>query len=1065
MSDNTTNGATSTQVLDEMLGDWREAIKGKQRGLFSFENVVELKLKALKSRIYKQTVQVDEWMMKQVYFKGTGIYEDIDKEWRPVKVGENWGGNDVSCFFKQKIKIPESMENEKVVLLLYLGGDSLLSINGVPHQGMDPMRNIVYLSERARANEEYDLSVESYYMWHAGEPEIKRIECSCLASVDIEIEKIYWDYKAAFNGFKIVNISNELKEYFQDVMKDAIEYIRPEIENRDLFLECLKKGEQLLKDKLYGCDKFNLHGKLNLVGNSHLDVVFLWTYDEFVRKIGRTHSTMLRLMEQYPKFIFTQSQPLMYKEMKKNYPELFEQVKQRVKEGRWEIIGGMWVEPDCNLISGESMVRQILFGKRFYEKEFETTTRTCWLPDVFGNCYTMPQILKKSGIDFFVTHKMGVWNDTNPWQYHTFLWEGPDGSRVFASQPPTHFIGTMEPDHLSLNWSRFSDKQKVGESIFCYGWGDGGGGVDSEMLEYVERYSKFPGLPETEPMKAEEALERMCGKSGQLPVWKDELYLEAHRGVHTTKGLLKKMNRYCENLFREAEIYSVIASSYGLSYPQEKLNSGWEIVLTNQFHDSLPGSHITKVYYDLLKEYDRAVLIGENIRAEAVESIGKKVAFHREGNRQPILVFNSLPFISSRIACMDANKYELAAIYDEKGGKVEFQKVQKLDGSNSIVFLAEDIPSEGYRTYFLEKGKSMETAENSCKVTTELMENDFYAVRFNKQGELASIYDKTAEKEVLSKDGTGNKFRIYEDIPSKYEAWDIVETYLDREFELEPGTLEVSDIGPVLCSVILTKKILDSKLKQKIILYHKIPRIDFETEIDWVERRKLLKVGFELDVYSKEYTSDIAFGNIQRPAYRNNSFEKAKFEVSAHNWIDLSDYGYGVSILNDCKYGFDVKENKMSISLLKGPTNPDPESDIGIQRFTYSLFPHNGTWREAGTNEKGLEFNNPLFIVEVPEVNDAGILPSEHSFISISERNVTLEALKKAEDSDDFIIRLVERYGKNSKVKVNFYRNISKAFDCDLMEKALGELTVQGNALEFSIKPYEIKTFKLSFIA
>ncbi len=1062
MANSKANTGLSSQSLDEMLGDWREQIKGKQRGLYTFENIVDLKLKELKARIYSEVVPADEWMMKQVYFRGVGRYEDIDKEFKPIKVGETWGGEDVSCFFKQKIKIPPEMKGKKVVLLVYFGGDSLLSLNGVPHQGMDPMRNLVFLTDCAKGDEEYEVNVESYYMWHAGEPELKRLECSNIAAVDTEIERIYWNYKSAFNGFSIINISDELNVYLKDALKEAIEYIRPELTDRNEFLDSLEKGDKILRDKIYNCDKFKVHGKLALVGNSHLDVVFLWTYDEFVRKLGRTHATMLRLMEQYPRFIFTQSQPLMYKEMKKNYPALYEQVKQRVKEGRWEVIGGMWVEPDCNLISGESMTRQILFGKRFYQGEFGVDTRTCWLPDVFGNCYTMPQILKKSGIDYFVTHKMGVWNDTNPWKHHTFLWEGPDGSRVFAVQPPTHFIGTMEPDHLSLNWSRFSDKQTVGESIFCYGWGDGGGGVDSEMLEYVERYSKFPGLPETEPIKAQDALKRMMENSKNLPVWKDELYLEAHRGVHTTKGLLKKLNRYCENLYREAEIYSSIAASMGFEYPQEKINAGWEKVLTNQFHDSLPGSHITKVYYELLKEYEAAVSAGESIRNAALDFISNNAAVPKQGNKKAILVYNSLPFESSRIAYLDAGEYNVASISDCEGSPVDFQLMKKLDGTHKIVFLAENVPAVGYKQYYIEEGNCAASQDCSCRISSELMENDFFKLSFNKEGEITSIYDKAEDREVLAENGKGNVFKLYEDIPSKYEAWDIVETYLDKEYPTEAGTVEVSDLGAVFCSVILTKHFFNSKLTQKIIIYNKIPRIDFETHIDWMERRKLLKVGFEVDVTAKEYTSDIAYGNIQRPAYRSNSFDKAKFEVSAHNWIDLSDSGYGVSILNDCKYGYDVKENKMSITLLKGPTNPDPESDIGIQYFTYSLFPHNGTWREAGTNEKGLEFNNPVIAKEVSGEGKA--LPLKNSFIGISDRNIALEAVKKAEDSKDFIVRVVERYGKNTKANISFFADITKVFDCDLMESELSELSAEGRNFEFTIKPYEIKTFKISIL-
>jgi len=1043
----------STEGIDAILGRWRVEVKGKQRRSYTFEEQADMKLKDLKGKIYTHLTPVDGWMMRQAYFRKLGEYDYIDEDWKPIKIGEHWGGNDVSCFFKQTITVPKEMKGKKVVLLLYLGGDSLVYVNGVPHQGLDPFRNIVPISLCAEGGETLDLWIESYYMWHFGESEIKKLECSHLAVVDDEIEEAYWDYRALYNGIFMIDIDPRLYSFLGDVVTEAIQYIDPYISDPVEFKKKLRKGTEFIKQKISESGAYSLPGKLHLSGNSHLDIVFLWPYREFVRKLGRTHASALRLMEEFPDFIFSQSQPAMYKEMKTHYPAIYEQVKERVKEGRWEVIGGMWVEPDCNLISGESFVRQLLYGTRFIQQEFGITPRTCWLPDVFGNCYTMPQILAKSGIEYFVTHKMVTWNDTNPWKTNTFWWEGPDGSRVFGVVPPSHFIGTVEPDNLLMNWNNYNDRENVGESLYCYGWGDGGGGVDAEMLQYVKRYANFPGLPETKPAKIEDALDSMKEKAKDIPVWKDELYLEAHRGVHTTKAELKKRNRYSEILYRNAELFSSIASSMGFNYPQEAINDGWEKILTNQFHDSLPGSHINEVYYDLLEEYDSIIETGEKARDDAVKFISDKIGVQANLG-EPFAVFNSLAHEVTTLAYMPVPALENFKIVDGNGNTAKHQITEKLNGEKQVVFVAENVPSVGYKLYYV--------AKSSDAVRVSNVPNKFFDIEFNNEGEIVSLFDKLANRQVIKSGGKGNVFKLYEDIPSKHEAWDIVISYLDRELEMEEGMVSELENGPLFHSYLITKKLFDSAIRQKVIVYNDIPRIDFETEIDWVERRKLLKVGFDVDVMSKGFTSDIAFGNIERPNYRYNSFDKAKFEVAAHQWIDMSEVGYGVSILNDCKYGFEVTEQTMIVTLLKGSTNPDPEADKGIHYFTYSLYPHTGDWRESETIERALELNNPLRPVSVS--GKGNVLGEAVSFMGISEKNVTLEAVKKAEDSNEIIVRVVERHGKRTNATVAMFGEIDSVSECNLLETKESEMTADGKSFGVELNPYEIKTFAVTLV-
>ena len=1055
MTENERKALSSIDAMERHVNDWREGTKGKQRGIFNFDQLAGAKLGELKKRVFTDIEFMEPWKMRECVYKAVGDYEYLYDGWKDLPVGGKWGGNGLSAFFKNSVDIPERFAGKRVVLCVYFGGDSLLSLNGVPFQGMDPFRNSVLLLEDAEGGEHFDIDVESYFVWHSDEPTDKKLECSFLGVADPDIEEAYWDIKAVFNALEMPSLETSLAALLRDSLKEALRFINFDLEG-EAFAAGLKKCQAVLKERIYDCPDFACMGKLALCGNSHLDIVFMWAYKEFIRKLGRTHATMLRLMERYPEFIFSQSQAVTYEEMRKNYPALFEQVKQRIAEGRWEYIGGMWVEPDCNLISGESFTRQFLHGVRYAEDTFGITPKTCWLPDVFGNSYAMPQILKKCGMEYFVTHKMGIWNDSNPWLYSSFWWEGPDGSRVFSIVPPTHFIGTVEADALKMNWSKYTDKTAIGESLYCYGWGDGGGGVDTEMLEYVKRYKKFPGLPETEVSKIEDSLGRMKAKATyeNIPIWKDELYLEEHRGVHTTKALLKKLNRRSENLYREAELYASIASAlYGYDYPLGRLNEGWQKILTQQFHDALPGSHITEVFGDLTAGYDEILAIGEKVRDEALALISAKLSGDADLG-EPFAVFNSLgSAATSKVELPIELPFEGmngCDIFDENGERVPSQPERKPDGSIVETFIAKDVPACGYRVYYKRPGK--------CKapVAVTATENERYSLRFNDSAELISIYDKRNNREVL--DGKGNVFRIYEDMPGKYDAWDIAESYSDIEFETAPAVIESVHRGEVCTIITISKKILKSALRQYILLYNDLDRIDFETWVDWQERQKLLKVEFNTDIRADKYTRDIAYATIENSCYRHNPYDKAKFEVSAHNFVDLSEKDYGLSILNDCKYGYEVHERRMMISLLKGPLNPDPMSDYGEHYFTYSLYPHAGGWLEAGTLPSALALNNPMNVIALQAAQSAS--PAS-SFISVSAPNVTLEACKRCEKEDAWIVRVCEKTGASAPVELKFCKKITQATECNLLEREDEPCSFEGDEIRFVIRPYEIRTFKV----
>jgi alpha-mannosidase len=1046
--------ANQLSGVEEILGRWRQEIKAKQRRIISFEETIEIKMNALKRAIVTASVPLEGWEFRP--FTYTRHRERVfHDDWKPIAVGDTWGGPDRSAQFRCAARMPTAFAGEKVVLKIYFSGDGLLCVNGKPYHGLDPFRDTVPLTDRATGEETYDLEAESYIFWHFGESEIKRFECSEFACVDPEMHDTYWDFRAAHNVLTMPDIDPCLAAFLKAGFEKAIWLIDQNETDPARFRQNARDARAILRQEIYESERFGKDGVLHLCGNSHLDVVFLWTHAEFVRKLARTHASTLRLMEQYPAYIFSQSQPLMYQEMKDNYPTMYEEVKERVRQGRWEVIGAFWVEPDCNLVSGESFVRQLLHGVRFTEREFGITPQTCWCPDVFGNAWTMPQILVKSGLKYFVTHKMVVWNDTNPWTKHTFWWQGPDGSRVLGVVPPTHFIGTVEPDHMSAHWAAFSDKDTIRESLYNFGWGDGGGGPDPEMLEYAKRYTSFPGITPAIPNTIEGALSSMEQKAhgADLPVVNDELYLEEHRGVHTTKARLKKRNRGCEILYRKAELWSCFSRR---PYPRDALDAGWKDVLTNQFHDSLPGSHIPTVYLDLLEAYDRAEATGLEALAQAQQDIVARI--DTSGAIRAVVVFNSLPHARTALVKIDAPPGDVHVLGPD-GAEIPSQRIADFEtGAPLLVFEAASLPPVGYAAYRLVDGPGTETFEE-LDAGARHLETEALRAELNDEGELVGLACKRAGRALLSPERRGNVLKLYEDVPGKYEAWDIAPTYTKKEFALGSASVELVARGPVMAAIEVKRSFGNSTLRQRISATRLGARLDFQTWVDWREQQKLLKVRFYTPLVTRTATYDIAYGTIERSAYRNNSFEEARFEVPAHWWMDLSQPDAGLSLLNDCKYGHEAFDGMMSLSLLRGPLNPDPQSDQEEHVFTYALYPHCGTWREARTMQEAADLNDRVEAV----VTDAheGDLPASHSFMSVNSPRVTLEALKRAQDTDALVVRLVERHGASGPVEVTFAGGVTAISECDLLERNDVPLAGECTSVVLEMKPFEIRTLKV----
>ncbi len=928
----------------------------------------------------------------------------------------------------------------------------------LPYQGLDPFRNEVLLTDRAAGGEELLVEIESYVNWHSDEADNKRLHIAEIATLDQEIYDAYWDFWCAFKLLWIKGMASEMRGYLETHLWDALKQIPPKAESRAEFRSRVLCAQKQLRKTVYDSGYFKTPGKIHLVGHSHLDLVFMWPYREFVRKVGRTHATMLRLMEQYPEFRFCQSQAKTYQDMKTHHPQIYQQVKERIAEGRWEVAGGLWVEPECNLISGESFVRQILYGQKFFKQEFGFRSRTCWQPDVFGMSAATPQILKRSGIEYVMTTKMFIWNDTNPWRKNTFWWKGIDGSRSFTVVTPSHYIGMVDPDHLHDHWNDYSDREILGESMYCYGWGDGGGGVDTEMLESARRYQHIMGLPQLQHSGAEETLDsiKVKAETQELPIWRDELYLEAHRGIATNKGILKKLNRQGEFLIRESELLATIAWINSAPYPTQELNEIWELFLTTQFHDSLSGTHITEVLGDLLKEHEQVRLSASILRQHAASVL---LGPHDDPTHSELALFNS--FLHPRTSIVTIPKEDLGGYLPLSGdGKpLPTQSATGLDGNTYLLVAFPQVPGVGYRSFRLGLDAEAQIA-NSVQATDSTLENELIRVTFNRSGEIVSLWDKVVQREVITTGGVGNHFQLYEDIPGKYDAWDIVATYAEHEIDISGNfSLIVDENGPLRASLRLEKSFLNSSITQRISLAAGSRQLVFETIVDWAERQKLLKVGFPLEINATHATYDIAYGNLQRPTHRNTSYDAAKFEVPAHQWMDVSQGDYGVSLLNDCKYGHEANGKTIRLSLLKGSVYPDESADIGQHHFTYALYPHPGSWEEAGTIQQALNLNHNLLV----QMNTALPQGRKHSFISCEAKNITLEAMKQAEDGEGVILRLVEQHNKSGTVTLVFDRMVEKAWACDLMENNEVEIQPNDMKLTFDVKPYEIKTLRVHF--
>lgn len=1035
---------------------------------YFYQERFEKLLSVLNELRYTDCVPIENFLIAEKKPEGFENPEALPEGFSAFAPGQRWGGRDMHAWFRIEVLLPASYAGRSALLCFTTGREGqwdatnpqfFAYVNGEPVQGLDVNHRFLPLTGEARGGERFLVALEAYGGMQAGPCELNVLLCAC----DWQTECLYYNLRAPLETARLLppDSGSQLKIY--QAVETAVNMVDLRVPHSPEYQQSVQAANNYLENSFYKKSCENGREAVCCIGHTHIDVAWRWTLGQTREKTVRSFATALKLMEEYPEYRFMSSQPQLYAYFKKAQPALYEKLRARVSEGRWEPEGAMWLEADCNLASGESLVRQILYGKRFFRKEFGVDSRILWLPDVFGYSAALPQILKKSGVDYFMTSKIS-WNEYNKLPYDTFMWEGLDGTRILtqfittqdlmsdtAVKRPnyTTYNGILNPAHLMGAWQRYQQKELGAKALMTYGYGDGGGGPTRDMLEMGRRMEKgIPGCPKLCRMSALEYfedLEKTVKNNRKLPRWVGELYLEYHRGTYTSMARNKKYNRKSELLLQAVELFSQLS---GGEYPAGDLQDCWETVLLNQFHDILPGSSIKEVYEESRRQYEQVLAKANGLLQNALSSLAGRLALAEER----VVVFNPLGFSRTDLCELPGNA---AQVLDEQGAPLPTQTA-----AGRTFFLARDIPSKGYRAFRCLPNSKKRPEEMPAGPVRKL-ENNFFLLCFNQSGEITELYDKRAGRQLLQKGERANVLQAFEDRPHRYDAWDINIYYQEKMWELSEASLELVADGEIFTCLKVVHPFLDSTVTQYICLYQEIPRIDFKTTIDWKQSHILLKAAFPVDIHSSRATYDIQFGNVERPTHWNTSWDWARFEVCAHQWADLSEDGYGAALLNDCKYGHDIRDGVMRLTLLKSATEPNPDADREIHEFTYSLYPHLGGWREGEVPAMAGRLNSPLYALREPA--HSGSLPLSASFASLDAPGVMLESCKRAEEGSDTILRLVEIYNRRTRVTLHLKDEIESACECDLMENPCGELHFEHRTVMLDLLPYEIKSVRIRF--
>ena len=997
-----------------------------------------------------------------VYKKGLYFYpHEADQSAEPWEEFDSktmhWYGPDEHYWFRAEYTVPKSMDGKTLYLKVATQVDHwdyaknpqfLLFVNGQMTQGMDLNHQTVMLERCAKEGETYTIDLQGYtgVMFAELTFTMETVE------VDETINEIYYDIVVPLQGFSRMQEDDKVRKDLRTILNNTVNLLDLRTPYSEEFYQSIEEAHNYIQKALYEDMSGYEDVIASCIGHTHIDVAWLWTVAQTREKVARSFSTVLKYMDEYPEYKFMSSQPALYQFLKERYPETYEKIKERVKEGRWEPEGGMWVEADCNLTSGESLVRQFLYGKKFFKDEFGIDSRILWLPDVFGYSGALPQIMKKSGIKYFMTTKL-AWNQINKVPYDTMMWRGIDGSEIFTHLITTLGVGQSEadffttyngmlhPDAILGGWHRYQNKDINNDILIAFGYGDGGGGPTREMLETSKRMEKgIRGIPKVRQEFAgnyfEELEERVEGNKS-LPVWEGELYFEYHRGTYTSMGRNKRSNRRCEQLLMDAELLEVLTGTS----EKEEMDKIWRTVLLNQFHDILPGSSIAEVYEVTKKEY-------AEIESRLAEMIAEKLNLLMDGGQDKISVFNTLGFDRNDVVSL--GDCHAAALTDESGKIYPVQETAQ----GAVAYIT-DIPAKGGKT--LQLLDTVKEEVSRIQITENGIETPFYRISIDENGLFTSIYDKECDREVLKAGEKGNLLRMYEDKPMHYDCWDIDMYYSEKYWDAEKADkIQWTEEGPVRATLEIQRTISNSVIKQKIHFYADSRRIDFSTWVDWKEHQHLLKVHFPVNIHSDEATFEVQFGNLKRKIHGNTSWDEARFESCGQKWMDISEGHYGVSLLNDCKYGYSAKDSNIALTLIKSGIEPNKTADQEEHVFTYALYPHKEMWSAAGTVQEAYKLNQPAYATR-GELKNTG-----KSFISTDKDNIIIETVKPAENGDGMIVRLYDCENSLTKATLTFAEGMLESVEeCNLMEEKEADIEACGNSFTVSVKPYEIKTYRV----
>ncbi|MCL6270791.1 alpha-mannosidase [Sansalvadorimonas sp. 2012CJ34-2] len=996
-------------------------------------------------------------------------HPDLEAATGTMAVGDRWVGRDKYLWLTQTISLPGEWRERKVVGLFDFGRtgegtnsgfEAMLYLNGHPWQGVDSNhKEVVFTPKRTGL----ELKLE-FRLWSGleggGAPKVQRHELlqAEVACLEPSCDDLYFTARTALHTIDHLPEHSVEKSRLLNVLIQTfnqVDFSDPESEE---FFDSVAEAGGYLEQQLKKM-KQKHPVSVTCVGHTHIDIAWLWRLRHTREKAARSFATVNRLMTLYKDYTFLQSQPQLYEYIKKDYPVIYRRIQKWVKEGRWEAGGAMWVEADCNVSSGESLVRQLMYGIRFFEQEFGVRNNYLWLPDVFGYSWALPQILKQCGLETFFTTKIS-WNEYNKLPHDTFIWRGIDGSEV-----TTHFIttptdegpnrsyytynGLLEPHTVNGIWENYADKGINQNLLLAYGYGDGGGGVNRHMLEMRRRLEKMPGQVEVRSGRVDNFANKLnetirSDHGGYLHTWDGELYLEYHRGTYTSQAYNKRMNRFLELKYRESEFLCALAAVQDHSwesYPEDFLYEGWKIILRNQFHDIIPGSSIREVYQDCREEYQQADLLADQCQQDALGALVSP-------RNNVYSIFNSAGWKRDSIVSLPVSDFR-GSVCNRSG---EFLPIQAEE--DHLLVQVEHAPSLGAAQLYL---KSDMYWENSpFDITDRTIQTPFYVLNWNEQGQVNRLYDLEAEREVLADGELANVFQVFEDKPRQYDAWEMEASFEQKQETVSELVIaEVISRGGLQISVQFQWRYRNSVITQVMTLYRSSRRIDFKTDVDWQEREKLVKVSFPVAIRASDATYDIQFGNVKRPTHKNTSWDQARFEVVGHQWADLSEQGYGVALLNNSKYGYDIHNHVMRLTLLKSSNYPDPLADCGSHEFTYALMPHVGSWQEVGVVQEAWDLNNPLQ-AQAGESWLAG-----KSLLRCDNTNIFIEAVKKAEDSDHLIVRLYEYAGSRGRFTLESDLRIESWQPCNLLEQEVGD---EHYCPEISdeITPYQLKTYRVA---